>query len=86
MASESHRGMSSGSVLGLIFIVLKLTGNINWSWFWVLSPWIFGLAICALMIFGYGGYALTKAISDCRARRRRMDAMLDEQRERDAKP
>ena len=28
-------------VLTLIFIVLKLTGNISWSWVWVLAPmWI----------------------------------------------
>ncbi len=28
-------------VLLVIFIVLKLTGNIDWSWWWVLSPlWI----------------------------------------------
>ena len=25
-------------VLTLIFIVLKLTGNISWSWVWVLAP------------------------------------------------
>lgn len=25
----------------IVFIVLKLTNNINWSWWWVLSPfWI----------------------------------------------
>ncbi len=27
--------------LALIFITLKLTGHIHWSWWWVLSPiWI----------------------------------------------
>jgi hypothetical protein len=26
------------SVLTLTFIVLKLTGQLAWSWFWVLSP------------------------------------------------
>lgn len=29
------------SILGIVFIVLKLVGTINWSWWWVLSPfWI----------------------------------------------
>lgn len=29
------------SILTLIFITLKLTGYITWSWWWVLSPiWI----------------------------------------------
>lgn len=26
-------------VLAIVFIVLKLTGLIDWSWWWVLSPW-----------------------------------------------
>lgn len=25
-------------ILGLIFITLKLTGHITWSWWWVLAP------------------------------------------------
>lgn len=28
-------------ILGIVFIILKLTEVINWSWIWVLSPfWI----------------------------------------------
>lgn len=38
------------SVLTLIFIVLKLTNNISWSWIWVLSPiWI--TAVLLIIIF-----------------------------------
>lgn len=37
-------------ILGLIFITLKLTGYITWSWLWVLSPFWIPLAI-ALFIF-----------------------------------
>lgn len=30
-----------GGILGLIFVTLKLCNVIDWSWFWVLSPfWI----------------------------------------------
>ena len=36
--------------LGLIFITLKLTGYINWSWLWVLSPFWIPFAI-ALFVF-----------------------------------
>jgi hypothetical protein len=33
--------MSPIGVLLILFIVLKLTHTINWSWWWVLSPlWI----------------------------------------------
>jgi len=35
---QSSSGISFLGTLALIFVVLKLTGNINWSWFWVLSP------------------------------------------------
>jgi hypothetical protein len=31
--------------LGLLFVVLKLTHVIAWSWWWVLSPFIFGVAV-----------------------------------------
>ena len=32
---------SIGVVLTIVFVVLKLTDNIDWSWIWVLSPlWI----------------------------------------------
>jgi hypothetical protein len=31
----------SGEVLTLVFVVLKLTHVIDWSWWWVLAPtWI----------------------------------------------
>jgi len=35
-----NNSISFGSLLTLTFIVLKLTNTINWSWFWVLSPFI----------------------------------------------
>lgn len=44
----SRGGLGCGSVLLIIFIVLKLTGLITWSWIWVLSPiW---LPICIIII------------------------------------
>ena len=34
-------GLSLGSVVLVVFIVLKLAGLVAWSWLWVLSPlWI----------------------------------------------
>jgi hypothetical protein len=39
--SSSGTGISITSVLFIVFLVLKLTNNINWSWWWVTSPlWI----------------------------------------------
>lgn len=37
-------------ILGLIFITLKLTGHITWSWLWVLAPFWMPLTI-VLVIF-----------------------------------
>ena len=38
---RGSRGMGLSSVLLVVFIILKLTNNIAWSWLWVLSPlWI----------------------------------------------
>ncbi len=31
-------GIGFLGLLTIVFIVLKLTGYINWSWLWVLSP------------------------------------------------
>jgi hypothetical protein len=43
-------------ILGLIFITLKLTGHITWSWLWVLAPfWIpisIGLLIFLIVFLG----------------------------------
>ena len=46
---ESSAGLGLGGVLGIVFIILKLTGTISWSWLWVLSP--FWIHIAALLIF-----------------------------------
>lgn len=38
---SSSDGISFCGVLTVLFIALKLTGFIKWSWLWVLSPlWI----------------------------------------------
>jgi hypothetical protein len=39
-------------ILTLIFIVLKLTNFINWSWLWVLSPiWIPIFIVIVIFLF-----------------------------------
>ena len=50
-SGSSVGGISFGSLLTLVFIVLKLTGVIGWSWVWVLSPlWISAIIILLLVI------------------------------------
>jgi len=38
-------GSSFATVLFLIFLILKLTGNITWSWWWVTAPLWGGFAL-----------------------------------------
>ena len=45
-----QNGYSFSCLLGLAFIILKLCNVINWSWWWVTSPfWI--SAIIVILIF-----------------------------------
>ena len=52
--SSSSGGIGFTGLLTILFIGLKLTGYINWSWWWVLSPiWIsilLGLTILAIAL------------------------------------
>lgn len=44
-------GIGFGSALLLTFIILKLVGVIDWSWWWVLSPiWIPVVLLLAVSI------------------------------------
>lgn len=45
--------MGFTEVLTIVFIILKLTGVIAWSWWWVFSPTLIGLAIAAVTITVY---------------------------------
>lgn len=38
------------SVLGLIFVTLKLTGVIAWSWLWVLLPFWGPMALGVILV------------------------------------
>lgn len=47
--------------LALLFIALKLTHVIDWSWFWVLSPLLLVVLIALVVIVGVGGIGLSLA-------------------------
>jgi hypothetical protein len=57
MEKKSSGGIGLTGVLFLVFLVLKLTDNIDWSWWWVTSPiWIplvfvIGVFIVLLFVF-----------------------------------
>lgn len=44
-------GIGFAGLLAIVFITLKLTGVIAWSWLWVLSPiWISTLLIIVIVM------------------------------------
>ncbi len=48
---KSNSGLSLTAVLFIVFLVLKLTGNIDWSWWWVTSPLWIPFAIVLGLVF-----------------------------------
>lgn len=53
MEKYSGGSIGLGTILFIVFLVLKLTNVINWSWLWVTAPlWIpFTLCIVLLLIY-----------------------------------
>lgn len=47
---NNYYGISFFSTLGLVFIVLKLIGKIDWSWWLVLSPFLFQAVVIIICI------------------------------------
>ena len=64
---KKTNGLGLGSVLLVVFVILKLVGTIDWSWVWVLSPaWI------SILLAGLAGGVLEvlKTIIDKRSAKR----------------
>ena len=55
-------GVSTTSLLGIAFVVLKLTKCIDWSWWWVLSPFWIPWSIVLFLILTAFVYGLIKAL------------------------
>ncbi len=53
-SSKTTGGIGFTGALFLVFLVLKLTKVIDWSWWWVTAPlWIWAaLAVIILMAYG----------------------------------
>jgi hypothetical protein len=55
-------GMGLASVLFIVFVVMRLTDNIDWAWYWVASPlWMplaIALGVAAVYLAGLGVVAM----------------------------
>ena len=51
---EYSGGVGLGTILFIVFLVLKLVGVIAWSWWWVTAPiWIPFLVVIAILIISF---------------------------------
>jgi hypothetical protein len=50
MSSSSSSGISFPGALTVLFVGLKLTNVITWSWWWVLSPIWISLSLAVVVI------------------------------------
>lgn len=59
--NSNSSGVGLAGLTFLVFLVLKLTHVIDWSWWWVTAPlWIpFGLVV-AVVVIGFPIYLLVK--------------------------
>jgi hypothetical protein len=49
-SSSSSSGIGVFGLLGIVFVVLKLTGHITWSWWYVTMPFWGGFAVFLAII------------------------------------
>lgn len=54
MNQQAQSSFPVAGLLGCIFVTLKLTGYIAWSWLWVLAPFWAPLAIFFAVLAGIG--------------------------------
>lgn len=72
-SGASSGGIGFAGLLTVAFVVLKLTGHIDWPWLWVLSPlwitaclWVVVLIFCIVII----------GIAQSRREKRRRERLL----------
>jgi hypothetical protein len=49
MEKDSGKGLDYVIILTIVFVVLKLTDTIDWSWWWVLSPMLIRFGVFLLL-------------------------------------
>ena len=54
----SRDGTNIFTVVQVVFLILKLCGLIDWSWWWVLSPLWISVGICIVVLIGFAAYRL----------------------------
>ena len=61
-------GTGTAELIGVVLVILKLLGQINWSWWWITLPFwggfVLGIIIFLFIIFMYGALRLFNRVSN----------------------
>lgn len=69
-SSSSNSGIGVLGLLGVAFVILKLTNYIDWSWWYVTLPFWGGIA---LLLIGFGIYVLYELLTAKKGRVPKME-------------
>ncbi|PAD72417.1 hypothetical protein [Paenibacillus campinasensis] len=65
-------GIGILGLLGIVFVTLKLTGVIDWSWWWVTLPFWGGLALALVIaLISLIAYGIASGVEANKRERRR---------------
>lgn len=62
MENAKNGGISVIGLLGVVFVTLKLTGYINWSWWWVTLPFWGWIALATIVFVVIIFFIILKAV------------------------
>ncbi len=63
-SSSTSTGIGFPGLLTIVFITLKLTRYITWSWWWVWSPILIPLGVCLAIVLVAGFCSLMIKVLD----------------------
>ena len=81
MNKPNYTSMNLPATLLAIFVTLKLTDNIDWSWWWVMSPlWIpIAFGVVCIAAFGVVYYSVAAAT------KRKIRDMIESMKKKDVR-
>ncbi len=76
--NNSKSGVGATTVLLSVFVVLKMTDNVEWSWFWVLSPFWIPCGLVLGIVTIWAPFWIAGVISKKRRATKRMAKQYDD--------
>jgi hypothetical protein len=71
--NSSSSGIGIFTVVGIVFVILKLVGVIDWSWLWVLAPFWISIVFYVLLIGGVFLFFLAIELNKERKYKKRLE-------------